>query len=195
MINNQKNEKGNIINSINNEIGQFPDDLKNLIKYGKWQLALISSLKMDKNYKKNLILIDREWLSQWKELTGYNYIKNKIFAYLFYTQQQKNNVNINEECKKLINFWINIKKKNKIDFNNLQKLKQLNNKQYLLNYNNRTIINGKLNFDIISSDIFDIFKKYFEKSVNIKVGGLFTKKNYYYLLIIMIIILIIFILI
>ena len=177
MINNQKNEKGNIINSINNEIEQFPADLKDLIKYGKWQLTLISSLKMDKNYKKNLILIDREWLSQWKELTGYNYIKNKIFAYLSYTQQQKNNVNINEECKKLINFWINIKKKNKIDSNNLQKLKQLNNKQYLLNYNNRTIINGKSNFDIISSDIFDIFKKYFEKSVNIKVGGLFTKKK------------------
>ena len=52
MINDQKNEKGNIINSINNEIEQFPEDLKNLIKYGEWQLALISSLKMDKNYKK-----------------------------------------------------------------------------------------------------------------------------------------------
>ena len=179
MKNNEKNETGNKTN-INIEIEKFPEDLKILLKYGKWQLLLISSLKGNKNYKKNLILIDKEWLGQWKELTGYNYIKNKIFIYLSSIQQHQqknNNTKIIEENQKLQNFWENIKKSKKIDANNLQKLKPFNTKQYLLNYNNKMIIDGRSNFEVISTDIFDIFKKYYEKSVNIKVGGLFTKKK------------------
>ena len=42
---------------------------------------------------------------------------------------------------------------------------------------NKTLINAKENFDIISSDIFDVFKKYLDKTSNIKVGGLFCKKK------------------
>jgi hypothetical protein len=181
MNNNEEKEKGNKTNNINNEIEKFEEDLKILLKYGKWNLSLISSLKSDKNYKKNLILIDREWLGQWKELTGYNYIKNKIFVYLSSVQQHQqknNNAKILEENQKLQNFWENLKKNKKIDINNnLQKLKPFNTRQYLLNHNNKMIIDGRANFDIISTDVFDMFKKYYENSVNIKVGGLFTKKK------------------
>ena len=91
MINNAKNEKDNIINNIIME--NFDNDLNDLLVYGKWELSLISSLKYDKNYKQNLILIDKEWLFQWKKLSGYNYIKNQIFKYLTVVQK-KNNINI-----------------------------------------------------------------------------------------------------
>ena len=174
MINNVKNEKDNVL--INNN-ETFPNDLNDLINFGKWELSLISSLKVEKNYKKNLLLIDKDWLSQWKEISGYNYIKNQIFKYLSNTQKNKNNENILEENKKINNLWINIKQKYKINTNNFQQLKQMNNKQYLINHNNRKIINGKESFEIISTDIYDVFKKYLEKNVNIKVGGLFIKKK------------------
>ena len=119
MINNVKNEKDNVLNN-NNEI--FPNDLNDLINFGKWELSLISSLKVEKNYKKNLLLIDKDWLSQWKELSGYNYIKAQIFKYLSNIQKNKNNENILEENKKINNLWINIKQKYKINTNNFQQL-------------------------------------------------------------------------
>ena len=52
MNNNEEKEKGNKTNNINNEIEKFEEDLKILLKFGKWNLSLISSLKSDKNYKK-----------------------------------------------------------------------------------------------------------------------------------------------
>ena len=173
MINNEKNETNNL---INNTTENFPNDLLELIQFGKWELSLISSLKLEKNYKKNLILIDKEWLSQWKEISGYNYMKNAIFHYLTKIQKKKNE-NIIEENKKLNNSFQNIKQQYQININNLQKLKPMNNKQYLFNYNNKTLIDGKTLFDIISNEVHDIFKKYFQKTVNIKVGGLFIKKK------------------
>ena len=172
MINNEKNET---MNKINNTIENFPNDLLNLINYGKWELSLISLLKSEKINKKNLILIDKEWLSQWKKMSGYNYIKNAIFHYLSIIKTNKNN--ITEENLKLNNSWKNIKQKYKININSFRNLKPMDNKQYLFNYNNKTLINGKAKFDIISNDIFDIFKKYFDKTVNIKVGGLFSKNK------------------
>ena len=172
----KKNVKNENNNNINNIFDNLSNDLKDLIKYGKWELTLISSLKAEKNYKKNLLLIDKEWLYKWKEISGYNYIKSQIFKYLLITQK-KSNENINEEKKKLNDLWYNIKKKYKINLNNEEKLPKINNKKYLLTINNKTIINGKENFDIISNDIYDIFKKYLENNINIKVGGLFTKKK------------------
>ena len=174
MINNAKNEKDIIVNNI---IEKFPNDLNNLINYGKWELVLISSLKTEKNYKKNLILIDKEWLSQWKEISGYNYIKNQIFKYLSYCEKTKNHGNILEEAEKLNKLWLTIKSKYIINQENIEKLKPVNNKQYLINYNNKKIINGKKRFDIIPNDINEIFKKYLQKSVNIQAGGLFKKKK------------------
>lgn len=162
---------------INNINENFPNDLNDLINYGKWELSLISSLKIEKNYKKNLLLIDKEWLFQWKEITGYNIIRSQIFKYLTNIQKNKNNENILEENKKINKLWINLKQDYKINPNNLQKLKQINNNQYLFIHNNRKIINGKESFDIISNEIFYIFKQYLDKTVNIKVGGLFIKKK------------------
>ena len=151
----------------------FPNDLNDLIEYGKWELTLLSSLKSDRSYKKNLILIDKEWIHNWEEKTGYNYIKKQIFSYLIKTQ--KNKQIINEERNKLNNIWANIKDKYQItESNNLPKI---NNKKFLMTSNKNTKINAKEKFFIISSDIHNIFEKYFDKNICIKVGGLFTKKK------------------
>ena len=91
MDNYDKNEKMKSINSTKSSSNiNIEDDLNDLIKYGRWELSLISSLKSEKNYKKNLLVINKDWLSNWKEIAGYNFIKNKIFQYLVVTQKNKN---------------------------------------------------------------------------------------------------------
>ena len=61
MNNNVKNENTSKINSLNiNQNINIEKDLDDLIKYGKWELSLISSLKSEKLSKKNLLLIDKE---------------------------------------------------------------------------------------------------------------------------------------
>ena len=180
MNNNVKNENTSKINSINiNQNINIEKDLDDLIKYGKWELSLISSLKSEKLSKKNLLLIDKEWLLNWKQLSGYNNIKSQIYNYLMNIQKTKNDEAIIEsETKKLKDIWNNNKLKYNIDISNINNIPELDNKKYLLHINkNKTLINAKENFDIISSDIFDIFKKYLDKTSNIKVGGLFSKKK------------------
>ena len=180
MNNNVKNENKSKINSINiNQNINIEKDLDDLIKDGKWELSLISSLKSEKLSKKNLLLIDKEWLLNWKQLSGYNNIKSQIYNYLMNIQKSKNDEAIIEsETKKLKDIWNNNKLKYNIDISKINNIPELDNKKYLLHINkNKTLINAKENFDIISSDIFDIFKKYLDKTSNIKVGGLFSKKK------------------
>ena len=179
MNNNLKNESNNKNNSINNNPNiNIENDLNDLIKYGRWELTLISSLKSEKIYKKNLLLIDKEWLLNWKIITGYNLIKREIFNYLINTQKKgKDKLSIEEENKKINTKWLNVKSKNNIDISNINNIPALDNKKYLLHINNKTLINGRDDFDIISNDIFDLFKKYLEKTSSIKVGGLFYKKK------------------
>ena len=173
MNNNLKNESNNKNNSINNNPNiNIENDLNDLIKYGRWELTLISSLKSEKIYKKNLLLIDKEWLLNWKIITGYNLIKREIFNYLINTQKKgKDKLSIEEENKKINTKWLNVKSKNNIDISNINNIPALDNKKYLLYINNKTLINGRDDFDIISNDIFDLFKKYLEKTSSIKVGG------------------------
>lgn len=180
MNNKVKNENTSEMNSIkNNQNINIEKDLDDLINYGKWELSLISSLKSEKLSKKNLLLIDKEWLSNWKQISGYNHIKTQIFNYLLNIQKSKNDDTIIEsETKKLKDIWLDNKLKYNIDISNINNIPELDNKKYLLHINkNKTLINAKENFDIISNDIFDIFKKYLDKTSSIKVGGLFSKKK------------------
>ena len=178
MNNSDKNENSNKINSLKNNLNiSFESDLNDLINYAKWDLSLISSLKSEKTYKKNLLIIDRDWLLNWKKISGYNNMKNQIFHYLLYIQKNKNDKNCEEESKKLSEIWLSIKSKYNINLSNLDKIPQLNNKKYLKNINKRLLINGEEKFDIISSDIYDLFKKYLIKTQIIKVSGLFCKKK------------------
>ena len=133
MNNSDKNENSNKINSLKNNLNiSFESDLNDLINYAKWDLSLISSLKSDKTYKKNLLLIDRDWLLNWKKISGYNNMKNQIFHYLLYIQKNKNDKNCEEESKKLSEIWLSIKSKYNINLSNLDKIPQLNNKKYLI---------------------------------------------------------------
>ena len=178
MNNSVKNENTNKINPLKNNINiSFESDLNDLINYGKWDLSLISSLKSEKTYKKNLLLIDRNWLLNWKIISGYNSMKNQIFHYLLYIQKNKNDKNCEEEAKKLTQYWLNIKSKYNINLSNLDKIPELDNKKYLMKINNKLLINGEEKFDIISNDIYNLFKKYLDKTQIIKVCGLFYKKK------------------
>ena len=170
MNNNAKNENTNKINlTNNNEYIGFDNDLNDLVNYGKWELSLISSLKSEKTFRKNLLLIDKDWLLLWKNKSGYNQIKNQIFKYLIYKQKNRN---YKEEEEKLNKVWNEIKSRN-----DKEAYPEIKNKKYLLHVNNKTLINGKEKFDIISSDIQDLFQKFFNKTQIIKVSGLFCKKK------------------
>ena len=179
MNNNAKNENTNKMNTTEkNQNIIFERDLNDLLKYGSWDLSLLSSLNSEKTYKKNLMLIDKEWLINWKTISGYNYIKNQIFHYLTLKQKNKNDLKIiEEETKKLSESWLSIKSRYNINISNIEKVQKLNNKKYLLHVNNKTLINGKANFDIISSDISDLFTKFLDKKQIIKVGGLYNNKK------------------
>ena len=179
MNNNAKNENTNKMNTTEkNQNFIFERDLNDLLKYGSWDLSLLSSLNSEKTYKKNLMLIDKEWLLNWKTISGYNYIKNQIFHYLTLKQKNKNDLKIiEEETKKLSESWLSIKSRYNINISNIEKVQKLNNKKYLLHVNNKTLINGKANFDIISSDISDLFTKFLDKKQIIKVGGLYNNKK------------------
>ena len=179
MNNNAKNENTNKMNTTEkNQNIIFERDLNDLLKYGSWDLSLLSSLNSEKTYKKNLMLIDKEWLLNWKTISGYNYIKNQIFHYLTLKQKNKNDLKIiEEETKKLSESWLSIKSRYNINISNIEKVQKLNNKKYLLHVNNKTLINGKANFDIISSDISDLFTKFLDKKQIIKVGGLYNNKK------------------
>ena len=179
MNNNAKNENTNKMNTTEkNQNFIFERDLNDLLKYGSWDLSFLSSLNSEKTYKKNLMLIDKEWLLNWKTISGYNYIKNQIFHYLTLKQKNKNDLKIiEEETKKLSESWLSIKSRYNINISNIEKVQKLNNKKYLLHVNNKTLINGKANFDIISSDISDLFTKFLDKKQIIKVGGLYNNKK------------------
>ena len=182
MDNYDKNEKMKSINSTKSSSNiNIEDDLNDLIKYGRWELSLISSLKSEKNYKKNLLVINKDWLSNWKEITGYNFIKNKIFQYLVVTQKNKNDTKkIEEETKKLNELWLNIKLKNNINISNIKNIPKIDNKKYLLHVNNKTLINSFIFLLEISFLIFSIISNLsFGNSNNISPNSflLFIIKN------------------
>ena len=155
-------------NNINDEIiKNISEDLNQLIEYAKWELSHFNLLKKSsKLFSKELILLDKDTLKQWKEKSGYNLFKKNIFNYIYTINKLKNQKEkINEENDKLNNEWKKMVLDKKLSFN----LNSISKKDLGLFYIDlkEKQIDAYKNYEIISSKLYNIFKPFLNYKITI----------------------------
>ena len=151
-----KNGEQNIINK----------ELLPLIDYAKWELYHFNLLKKSsKVVKSELILIERETLKKWKEKSGYNIFKKQIFTYIFTLNKLKNmNDKIRQEKENINIKWQKAIQDNIINPNNLATLSITDLSGLYLSLKDNKI-NAYKKYDLISSNLYNIFKKYINHKI------------------------------
>ena len=151
-----KNGEQNIINK----------ELLPLIDYAKWELYHFNLLKKSsKVVKSELILIERETLKKWKEKSGYNIFKKQIFTYIFTLNKLKNmNDKIKQEKENINIKWQKAIQDNIINPNNLATLPITDLSGLYLSLKDHKI-NAYKKYDLISSNLYNIFKKYINHKI------------------------------
>ena len=151
-----KNGEQNIINK----------ELLPLIDYAKWELYHFNLLKKSsKVVKSELILIERETLKKWKEKSGYNIFKKQIFTYIFTLNKLKNmNDKIKQEKENINIKWQKAIQDNIINPNNLATLPITDLSGLYLSLKDHKI-NAYKKYDLISSNLYNIFKKYISHKI------------------------------
>ena len=151
-----KNGEQNIINK----------ELLPLINYAKWELYHFNLLKKSsKVVKSELILIERETLKKWKEKSGYNIFKKQIFTYIFTLNKLKNmNDKIRQEKENINIKWQKAIQDNIINPNNLATLPITDLSGLYLSLKDNKI-NAYKKYDLISSNLYNIFKKYINHKI------------------------------
>ena len=151
-----KNGEQNIINK----------ELLPLIDYAKWELYHFNLLKKSsKVVKSELILIERETLKKWKEKSGYNIFKKQIFTYIFTLNKLKNmNDKIKQEKENINIKWQKAIQDNIINPNNLSTLPIADLSGLYLSLKDNKI-NAYKKYDLISSNLYNIFKKYINHKI------------------------------
>ena len=151
-----KNGEQNIINK----------ELLPLIDYAKWELYHFNLLKKSsKVVKSELILIERETLKKWKEKSGYNIFKKQIFTYIFTLNKLKNmNDKIKQEKENINIKWQKAIQDNIINPNNLSTLPITDLSGLYLSLKDNKI-NAYKKYDLISSNLYNIFKKYINHKI------------------------------
>ena len=151
-----KNGEQNIINK----------ELLPLIDYAKWELYHFNLLKKSsKVVKSELILIERETLKKWKEKSGYNIFKKQIFTHIFTLNKLKNmNDKIRQEKENINIKWQKAIQDNIINPNNLSTLPIADLSGLYLSLKDNKI-NAYKKYDLISSNLYNIFKKYINHKI------------------------------
>ena len=151
-----KNGEQNIINK----------ELLPLIDYAKWELYHFNLLKKSsKVVKSELILIERETLKKWKEKSGYNIFKKQIFTHIFTLNKLKNmNDKIRQEKENINIKWQKAIQDNIINPNNLATLPITDLSGLYLSLKDNKI-NAYKKYDLISSNLYNIFKKYISHKI------------------------------
>ena len=157
-------------NNINEEEQtNITKELFPLIEYAKWELFHFNLLKKStKPIQKELIIIDKDTLKQWKEKTGYNYFKKNIFNYIYTTNKLKNQKEkINVENNKLNNIWKKTLSDKKINLK--ENMNSINKKDLGIFYINikEKQIDGNKNYEIISAKLYEIFKPFINYKITI----------------------------
>ena len=160
----------------NDEQNLFDKDLLSLIEYAKWELYNFNLLKKSsKIVKSELLLIDRDTLRKWKEISGYNIFKKQIFSYLFTLNKIKNFKDKIKQEKQNINLkWQSIIKEKKIDLKNINSFPLSDLSGLYLNIKDKKI-NAYKNYEVISSKLFNIFKKFINHKII--VNGIYNNRK------------------
>ena len=163
-------------NNINDEkINNTTEELFPLIEYAKWELSHFNLLKKTtKQFIKELILIDKDTLKQWKEKSGYNLIKKNIFNYIYTINKLKNQKEkIKEENNKLNDTWEKTKSDKKINIDiNMNNISKKDLGQFYIDLKEKQI-DGYKNYEVISSKLYEIFKPFL--TCKIVVNGIYNK--------------------
>ena len=145
----------------NGEENIINKELLPLIEYAKWELYHFNLLKKSsKVIKSELILIEREVLKKWKEKSGYNIFKKQIFSHIFTLNKLKNmNDKIQQEKENINTKWQKAIRDKIINPNSITTLPitDLSGLYLSLKYNK---INAYKKYEIISSKLYYIFKKF-----------------------------------
>ena len=159
--------------NINKEENIIIKELYPLIEYAKWEIYNFNSLKKtNKIIRKELAIIDKDVLKQWKQKSGYNSFKKQIFNYLFTLGKLKNQKEkINEENNKINNMWEKEISDKKI-IPNIESFPKKDISGFFLNLKENQI-DGYKHYELISSKLFEIFKNF----VNYKIitDGFYNK--------------------
>ena len=150
----------------NGEQNIINKELLPLIDYAKWELYHFNLLKKSsKMVKSELILIERETLKKWKEKSGYNIFKKQIFTYIFTLNKLKNmNDKIKQEKENINIKWQKAIQDNIINPNNLATLPITDLSGLYLSLKDNKI-NAYKKYDLISSNLYNIFKKYINHKI------------------------------
>ena len=160
--------------NLNEEPINIEKELFPLIEYAKWELYNFNLLKKTtKIIQKDLIIIDKETLKQWKEKSGYNVFKKQIFNYLSNLNKLKNQKEkIIEENNKLNTLWKKTISDKNINPMIIKSLPKKDISSLFLNIKEKSI-NGYKQYEIISSKLFDIFQNYI--NYKIKIDAFYNK--------------------
>ena len=150
----------------NGEQNIINKELLPLIDYAKWELYHFNLLKKSsKVVKSELILIERETLKKWKEKSGYNIFKKQIFTHIFTLNKLKNmNDKIKQEKENINIKWQKAIQDNIINPNNLATLPITDLSGLYLSLKDNKI-NAYKKYDLISSNLYNIFKKYINHKI------------------------------
>ena len=156
----------------------FPNDLKNIVNYGKWENKKKKLLLNKETLIAKFILVDQEFMNKWAELSGYNKYKE-------YINEVLNNPK-NEKIKlKLKDIWNKNLNSQSVSIESLKNFPKMKIEKFLIiNSNNISI---KSNFEFILEELYPIFKmkinNKIEKEGIFNKGKLFVKlgNNYAFL--------------
>ena len=153
----------------NGEQNILNKELLPLIDYAKWELYHFNLLKKSqKIVKSELILIERDTLKKWKEKSGYNTFKKQIFTYLFSLNKLKNmNDKIKQEKENLNIKWQKALQDKIINPKNITTLPVTDLSCLYLSVKDNKI-NAYKKYDLISSNLYNIFKKYINLKINVE---------------------------
>ena len=112
-----------------------------------------------------LILIDKDIIKKWKEKSGYNIFKKQIFTYIFTLNKLKNvNDKIKQEKENINIKWQKAIQDNIINPNNLATLPITDLSGLYLSLKDNKI-NAYKKYNLISSNLYNIFKKYINHKI------------------------------
>ena len=156
----------------------FPQDLQNILLYGKLERLFINNLSKELSLNQELLVLDKNFVTKWKDLSGYNIFKKEIFYYLSFISSCKENQEKQKEAEnKLLSLWQNAKNSKKFYPDKIKTLPKMN-----------ILINEKIYFTFIPFQLLSLFNDKINEII--KVNGVFNKgklictlnrNNYYFI--------------
>lgn len=168
-----------------NDSQSFSPELATIMKFGEWEYFQRKALQREEESAKlNLILVNKDWLNDWKKLSGYEAFRPQLLNYLDYINESNRNLkneNLIDANYKLIELWETTLMENNINPSDVDSLgKMKNNKIILTNKTkgrNQRVINGYENFEILPLELNnEIFNRF--NPLIIDVQGSFNKGKF-----------------